>query len=71
MTYSPKLLLFATLCWAAPLSAQQRPAAAGQPKHWHSRGCPKTHISRPVIISSNERIGEGSQFEARRQAFLP
>ena len=69
--HSRKLLLLGALCWVAPLSAQQRPAASEpQPEQWQSKGC--SHERGEVIaVSGSDAVGEVSVFDASRRAFFP
>ena len=59
------LLVLATLCWVAPLSAQQR--ASAPDKGW---ACPHELESKAVVILAHEPVGE-VPVEASRRAFLP
>jgi hypothetical protein len=65
----PKLLVLTTLCWVAPLSAQQRSSAPTPPvdKGW---ACPHELESKAIMISARETVGE-VPIEASRRAFLP
>jgi len=60
-----KLLVLATLCWVAPLSAQQRSSAPDD--HW---GCPHERDPKAIVISTRDQIGE-VPVETSRRAFLP
>jgi hypothetical protein len=65
-----KLLVLATLCWVAPLSAQQRASA---PATDTERGwaCPhELEAQRAITISTRDPVGE-VPIEASRRAFLP
>jgi hypothetical protein len=59
------LLVLATLCWVAPLSAQQR--ASAPDRAW---ACPHALESKEVVILAHEPFGE-VPIEASRRAFLP
>jgi hypothetical protein len=60
-----KLLVLATLCWVAPLSAQQRSSAPDD--HW---GCPSERDPDAIVISNRDHVGE-VPVETSRRAFLP
>lgn len=66
---SRKLLFLAALCWVAPLSAQQHPAAS-EPEQWPFQGCPHEH-SQAVAVSGSDAVGEVSVFDTNRRAFFP
>jgi hypothetical protein len=61
-----KLLVLTTLCWVAPLSAQQRSSAPPE-RGW---ACPHELESKAIVISARETVGE-VPIEASRRAFLP
>ena len=60
-----KLLVLATLCWVAPLSAQQR--ASAPDKGW---ACPHELETKTVVILAREPVGE-VPVQTSRRAFLP
>lgn len=61
------LLVLATLCWVAPLSAQQRASAPAIEKGW---ACPHELGSKEVVILAHEPAGEVPVSTAQR-ALLP
>ena len=65
----PKLLVLTTLCWVAPLSAQQRPTAP-EPMTDKGWACPHEMDSKAIVIAAREPVGE-VPFEPIRRAFLP
>jgi len=69
MMHLRKLLVLATLCWVAPLSAQQRSSA---PALDTDRGwaCPHELGTKAVVIASGEPVGE-VPVQVSRRAFLP
>ena len=60
-----KLLALATLCWVAPLSAQQRASAPDD--EW---GCPNARVANAIMITARDPVGE-VPVQASRRAFLP
>lgn len=60
-----KLFILATLCWVAPLSAQQRASASDE--EW---GCPSERVPNAITISARDPVGE-VPVETSRRAFLP
>ena len=64
-----KLLVLATLCWVAPLSAQQR---ASTPALDMDRGwaCPHELETKTIVIEARESVGE-VPVQVSRRAFLP
>ena len=69
MMHLRKLLVLATLCWVAPLSAQQRASA---PATDTERGwaCPHELEPKAVVIAARESVGE-VPVQVSRRAFLP
>ena len=64
-----KLLVLATLCWVAPLSAQQRASvpALDMDRGW---ACPNELESKAIVIEAREPVGE-VPVQVSRRAFLP
>jgi hypothetical protein len=64
-----KLLVLATLCWVAPLSAQQRAStpAADTDRGW---ACPHELEPKAVVIAARDPVGE-VPLETSRRFFLP
>ena len=69
MMHLRKLLVLATLCWVAPLSAQQR---ASTPWLDTDRGwaCPHELEAKTIVITGRAPVGE-VPVETSRRAFLP
>jgi len=64
-----KLLVLVTLCWVAPLSAQQRESAPA-PDLERGWACPHELEAKAITISARDPVGE-VPYEAIRRAFLP
>ena len=62
-----KLLVLATLCWVAPLSAQQRPSAPHVDRGW---ACPHELEYKAIVVAAREPVGE-VPVETSRRFFLP
>jgi len=60
-----KLFVLATLCWVAPLSAQQRSSAPDD--EW---GCQRERDPNAITISARDPVGE-VPVQASQRAFLP
>jgi hypothetical protein len=64
------LLLSATVCWVAPLSAQQQSVSYAH----HQRdpdGCPNSKQVSAIVVAGNQSVGEVPVSEAARSAFMP
>jgi hypothetical protein len=64
------LLLTATICWVAPLSAQQQSAAFGHAQR-EPDGCPSSKEIGGIVVSGVPSVGEVPVSEAARSAFMP
>ena len=64
------LLLTATICWVAPLSAQQQSAAFGHAQR-EPDGCPSSKEISAIVVSGVPSVGEVPVSEAARSAFMP
>ena len=64
-----QLLVLVTLCWVAPLSAQQREPASS-PEIERGWACPHELEAGAITISARDPVGE-VPFETSRRAFLP
>ena len=64
------LLLTATICWVAPLSAQQQSAAFGYAQR-EPDGCPSSKEINAIVVSGLPSVGEVPVSEAARSAFMP
>ncbi len=63
-----KLLVLATLCWVAPLSAQQRASSA--PEIDRGWACPHELEAKAIVISARDPVGE-VPLETSRRFYLP
>jgi len=63
-----KLLVLATLCWVAPLSAQQRASPA--PAIERGWACPHELEPKAIMISARAPVGE-VPLETSRRFYLP
>jgi hypothetical protein len=64
------LLLSATVCWVAPLSAQQQSVAFEHVQR-EPDGCPSSKEINAVLVSGSPSVGEIPVSEAARTAFMP
>ncbi len=64
------LLLSATICWIAPLSAQQQSVAYAHAQR-DPDGCPSSKEVSAVVVSGVPSVGEVPVSEAARSAFMP
>jgi len=64
------LLLSATICWIAPLSAQQQSVAYAHVQR-DPDGCPSSKEVSAVVVSGVPSVGEVPVSEAARSAFMP
>jgi hypothetical protein len=64
------LLLSATICWVAPLSAQQQSVSFAHEQR-DPDGCPSSKEISTVVVSGNPLAGEVPVSEAARLAFMP
>jgi len=64
------LLLSATICWIAPLSAQQQSVAYAHVER-DPDGCPSSKEVSAVVVSGVPSVGEVPVSEAARSAFMP
>jgi len=67
MMHLRKLLVLATLCWVAPLSAQQRASVPETDRGW---ACPHQLETKLVVIAARDPVGE-VPVETSRRFFLP